>query len=322
MSPTSAVRFEGHPGRLVGCMLLLITTVFCGACERPDRAPAQKAAEAAGTEEQSADPSRPADGDPPAEPAPAIVPAPEVIPGFTKRRRNRQQMQEYLHDRTGLIFVWIPGGTFLMGSPGKGTVKSRSQPQHEVTLSPFLIAKYEVTQEAWERVMGTSPSHFRNKSNPVERVSWTDAAAFCGEDLELPTEAQWEFACRGGSKKPRPMLPIRDAWILSNSHGKAHRVGTKKPNQLGLYDMLGNVWEWCRNWTYRYRVEAAVDPEGPPRGKLRALRGGSWTHTHADARPTVRRAYAPDYCDDRVGFRPALSLDRHLETRNTTPGSR
>ena len=178
--------------------------------------------------------------------------------------------------------ILIPAGKFLMGD-GKD--------QYEVVISkPFYMGVTEVTQAQYEAVMGmgTNPSNFKGATNPVETVSWNDATAFCKKLSEktrqafrLPTEAEWEYACRAGTKT-RYSFGDSDsvlgdyAWVGINSDGKTHPVGQKKPNAWGLYDMHGNVYEWCADWFGSYSGGASTDPQGAASGKLRVLRGGAW----------------------------------------------
>ena len=191
-----------------------------------------------------------------------------------------------------LEMVLIPAGEFLMGSPDADkNAYDWEKPQHRVRITkPFFLGKYPVTQEQWEAVMGGNPSHFKGPQNPVERVSWDDCQEFLeksnslpskGGEFQLPTEAQWEYACRAGSKT-RCCFGDNEsglgeyAWYDKNSGKKTHPVGEKKPNAWGLYDMHGNVWEWCADWFDGYDAKAADDPAGPRTGSNRVGRGGSW----------------------------------------------
>ena len=187
----------------------------------------------------------------------------------------------------------------------------------------YYIGKYEVTQAQWRAVMGNNPAHFKGADCPVENVNWHDAMEFCkklndygyaprGYKFSLPTEAQWEYAARGGNKsKGYEYSGSNDinevAWNGDNSGDKPHDVGTKKPNELGLYDMSGNVWEWCLDWYDGYGDEKEVtDPQGPQSGSHRVIRGGSWRH-YANYCRVARRNYDdPDYRDNCYGFRLAL----------------
>jgi len=168
---------------------------------------------------------------------------------------------------------------------------SDEKPAHPVTLKkPFYMGKFAVTQEQYHAVIGTNPSHFKGKDNPVEMVSWDDAQRFCKklmkqmkQSVRLPTEAEWEYACRAGttttwhSGDTKADLG-RVAWYGENSSGKTHPVGQREPNVFRLYDMHGNVWQWCQDWYEEnyYRKSEAENPQGPAQGNLRLLRGGSW----------------------------------------------
>ena len=187
---------------------------------------------------------------------------------FEPLGRNEQGYPEYRHRQAGIVFVRVPGGTFSMGSSkDEQGSQPNERPQHEVRLDAFLIAKYEVNQREWEKVMRSSPSRFKGDDFPVERVSWEDCQEFCKEtDLSLPTEAQWEYACRAGSNGRFAGTGRLDdmGWYKDNSGSTTHAVGQKQPTAFGLYDMHGNVWEWC---------EDAFDEFS---SGYRVIRGGSW----------------------------------------------
>jgi formylglycine-generating enzyme required for sulfatase activity len=219
-------------------------------------------------------------------------------------------------------FVIIPAGEFLMGSSDNETGQDGDEgPQHTVRLSkPIAMAATEVTQEQYEHVMGTNPSKFRALHNPVEQVSWADAVAFCkklsdetGMNARLPSEAQWEYACRAGAKtgfrfgEDDKRLGSY-AWHIANSDSQTHPVATKKPNAWGLYDMHGNVYEWCRDWHNGYPVNSMTDPEGPAEGTYRVLRGGAWHSNQEHCRSTNRYRNTPDYWFNGIGFRIVLEL--------------
>ena len=187
--------------------------------------------------------------------------------------------------------VPISAGTFRMGS-GKGPFKDE-RPVHEVTISqPFYLGKYPITQEQWQAVMWNNPSRFKGAKRPVDGVSWKDARDFCrevsartGKTVRLPTEAEWEFACRAGSTTDYcfddgQATLAEYAWYESNSSGATHAVGEKRPNAWGLCDMHGNVWQWCQDWydPKYYANSPRVDPQGPARSDRGAhvLRGGAW----------------------------------------------
>jgi formylglycine-generating enzyme required for sulfatase activity len=305
------------------------------------------------------------------------TPPEREVQGFTFLARNPQGYPEYRHEKTGLVFVLLPGGTFLMGGTPEeeDTVREKGvpaadrekvkewlsdeKPRHRVTLGPFLIAKYEVTQGQWEQIVNAArregklsdskplPSYFANggKNLPVENVSWEECKALCDyAGLELPTEAQWEYACRAGSDTPiysgvfrivgicnSPDLDAI-AWYAGNSaatyegaldssgwqekqfnHTKAgpQPVGKKQPNAFGLYDMLGNVWEWCFDVYdgefYKKPEATEKDPKSEAGSGYRVLRGGSWVSGARGCRSAYRVGFAASFRWDYAGFRPALS---------------
>lgn len=220
-------------------------------------------------------------------------------------------------------FVKVEAGSFNMGNNDH----DGSRPVHRVTLSKdFYIGKYEVTQAQWQYVMGNNPSDHKGADRPVEEVSWNDAMAFCeklnnygyaprGYKFTLPTEAQWEFAARGGNKsKGYTYSGSNDlkevAWYSGNSYSEKHRdVGTKQPNELGLYDMSGNVYEWCLDiyGGYGYGDEKEVtDPQGPQDGSSRVCRGGCWRYGASSCRVANRDDHLLDCKHNDLGFRLAL----------------
>ncbi|MBR5323603.1 MAG: SUMF1/EgtB/PvdO family nonheme iron enzyme [Muribaculaceae bacterium] len=186
--------------------------------------------------------------------------------------------------------VYVEGGTFTMGAtPEQGSdVDDDEKPAHKVTLSSYYIGRYEVTQAQWRAIMGENPSKFTDYNNPVEQVSWSEAQEFCkklstltGKKYRLPTEAEWEYAARGGKKskgyKYSGSNNIEDvAWYKSNSGSKTHPVGQKQPNELGIYDMSGNVSEWCYDLYDSYTSSPQTNPTGPTSGSIHVNRGGSW----------------------------------------------
>ena len=210
----------------------------------------------------------------------------------------------------------IPGGEFLMGSPEKRGYADE-YPQHRVTLSAFYIGKYPITQAQWRAVMRTNPSHFNGNNHPVDSITWDEAVEFCrrlsyatNRNYRLPTEAEWEFACRAGTTTlynygDEEDLVMQYAWCLPNSGNHTHPVGEKKPNGWGLYDMHGNVWEWCQDWyggDY-YQYSPNVNPAGPTKGTSRVLRGGSWYSLPNYCRSAGRSNHQPELRDPLVGFR-------------------
>jgi formylglycine-generating enzyme required for sulfatase activity len=202
------------------------------------------------------------------------------------------------------------------------------RPVHEVTLSHgYGIGKYEVAQSEYQSIMGNNPSRFIGSSNPVERVSWHDATKFCekltarertagrlptGFEYRLPTEAEWEFAARGGVKSKGYKYSGSDnidsvAWYSGNSGVKTRKVGRKKPNELGIYDMNGNVWEWCRDWYGQYPNKSMIDPTGPSTGSRRVFRGGDVFFFAGGCHSTFRSFYTMSHIPDLLGFRIVLS---------------
>ena len=237
-----------------------------------------------------------------------------------------------LGDGVSLRLQPIRSGTFLMGSPVGELGRDQDEKQHEVRLSQgFWLGKYEVTQEQWDSIMDSNPSYFDAQDGrvPVEAVTWERAMEFCRKltDFEissgrlpggfrytLPTEAQWEYAARAGSKgrfnfgnNERELY--RAAWFSRNSMSKTHRVGEKLPNAWGLHDMHGNVWEWCLDWYEEYPEGSVTDPTGPNTGAYRVLRGGGWFDSAETCRSAFRRGYLPDLAGNLMGFRVALVKD-------------
>lgn len=216
--------------------------------------------------------------------------------------------------------VAVKGGTFTMGATSEQTgAYSDESPTHLVTLSDYYIGETEVTQELWQAVMGSNPSYFTgNLQRPVEEVSWNDCQTFItklnaltGETFSLPTEAEWEYAARGGNKAQGYLYSgsntIGDvAWYTSNSSSTTHPVKTKQANELGIYDMSGNVWEWCADWYGSYSSSAQTDPVGPSSGSDRVLRGGSWVHVAAYCRVADRNGFTPTGVGNNGGLRLSL----------------
>ena len=214
--------------------------------------------------------------------------------------------------------VTVDGGTFTMGAtPEQQNLYDDERPAHQVTLSTYAIGETEVTQALWQAVMGSNPSRRQGDDLPVERVSWDDCQKFIeklnaltGERFRLPTEAEWEYAARGGKRSKGYQysgsnMPGDVAWYYDNSGSKTHPVGTKRANELGLYDMSGNVWEWCQDWYGSYSDSAQTDPTGPVSGSLRVYRGGSWYLIARRCRVAFRGGFDASYRDDDLGFRLA-----------------
>ena len=242
----------------------------------------------------------------------------------------------------------IPAGTFMMGSPGTEPGRYTDETQYQVTLSAFNICKYQVTQEFYQLVMGSNPSYFDSNPSsgevqgrrPVENVSWYNAVSFCNElskleglnpaytisgtdvtwnrsanGYRLPTEAEWEYACRAGTTTAfnngvtqnwQNSAAVNElGWYSSNSGSRTHEVGKKQANKWGLYDMHGNVYEWCWDWYGTYPNTAETDPAGPSSGSYRVRRGGGWDSIAQNARSAYRVYGNPSNWGYRIGFRLA-----------------
>jgi formylglycine-generating enzyme required for sulfatase activity len=284
--------------------------------------------------------------------------------------RVEAQPPKELTNSIGMKLVLIPKGRFLMGSPGTETDRDKDELQHEVTISrDYYLGAYEVTQGQYEKVMGENPSYFQgakvagdSTNHPVETVSWEDAVEFCrrlsllpeekasGRGYRLPTEAEWEYACRAGSKAAysfgddnkklkdycwygdnsgRDFVNSKELWLQLGKDGRAylksllangnrtHVVGEKKPNAWGLYDLHGNVWEWCQDWYGEYAAEPTADPTGPSKGSDRVRRGGGWGNVAAFCRSASRLELDPTSRGNFLGFRLALSsLESESASRN------
>lgn len=221
-------------------------------------------------------------------------------------------------DADDVTWVALTGGTFLMGCKDEDQwceIGDGEFPQHEVTIGPFELMATEVTQELYAEITGLEPSYFEDCPQcPVENVTWDDAVAFC-EQLggRLPTEAEWEFAAWGGVDTlyycGNDEQCVDDiAWHSQNSYGKTHPIRQKTPNDYGLYDMLGNVFEWVEDWfdAEYYANSPAENPTGPASGETKVIRGGSWLfHYQGPLRASCREANDPDTPRSNVGFRCA-----------------
>jgi formylglycine-generating enzyme required for sulfatase activity len=281
-------------------------------------------------------------------PPPVMQPKPAPPPIVRPQPAAPQSYSEDLGNGIRLEMIAIPGGSFPMGSP-EGVGFDDERPQHRVTLAPFWLGKYVVTQAQWQAVMGSNPSRFKGADLPVEMVLWNDAVKFCemvsqrtGKSYRLPSEAELEYACRAGSNGQYcfgddEALLDEYAWYGNNSGrqrinadklweevggdgskywgrlekngNQTHPVGRKKPNAWGLYDMHGNVWEWCSDWySDSYYVECqkqgtVAGPAGPSAGSDRVIRGGSWDGHAVSCRSAARFRSAPVIRDDALGFR-------------------
>jgi uncharacterized protein (TIGR02996 family) len=233
----------------------------------------------------------------------------------------------------GMRFACIPPGTFLMGSPPTEKERNDDETQHRVTLTKgYFLAVYPVTQAQWQKVMGNNPSDFKGDDLPVEQVSWEDCREFCqklserdGKQYRLPTEAHWEYACRAGTTTPfyfgETISTDQANYNGDDVYGagkegeyryKSTPVGSFPPNAWGLYDLHGNVEEWCACWAYRirdYETGDITDPVGPSSGEYRMLRGGSWYQIPSKCRSAYRCKASPGYRHQLVGFRLCLDLD-------------
>ncbi|SFR93528.1 formylglycine-generating enzyme family protein [Anaeromicropila populeti] len=226
-----------------------------------------------------------------------------------------------LGDYVTMDFVRIEAGTFWMGSDAE-IGDSDETPKHMVTITqPFYIGKYEVTQEQWQEVMGTNPSEFIGEHNPVDSVSWEECQVFLkkleeitGFQYVLPTEAQWEYACRAGTNTAwhfgeDDSLLSQYAWCDTDPSKMTHPVGEKKPNEWGLYDMYGNVQEWCSDWyENKYLDENSVDPLGPSTGDSKVLRGGGWGESALYLRSAYRNCNGVEGKNNGIGFRCVMLI--------------
>ena len=217
--------------------------------------------------------------------------------------------------------VEVGGGTFTMGATSEqgSDAWDEEKPAHEVTLSDYYIGQTEVTQALWEAVMGSNPSDSKGDNLPVERVSWDDCQVFIqklnqltGKQFRLPTEAEWEYAARGGRKSRGYKYAGGNnidsvAWCDGNSGNETHPVATKQANELGIYDMSGNVWEWCSDWFGGYQSSSQSDPQGPSSGSRRVYRGGCSIFAWG-CRVSFRDCNTPDFCNTNLGLR--LSCNR------------
>jgi formylglycine-generating enzyme required for sulfatase activity len=216
--------------------------------------------------------------------------------------------------------IYIEPGRFTMGSPASEVGREDNETQHEVTITKgFYLGKYEVTQAQYQAVVGSNPSNWKEASRPVEQVTWNDATEFCnrltqraGKQVRLPTEAEWEYACRAGSTT-RFCFGDSDgglgeyAWFDGNSGNQTHAVGAMKPNAWGLYDMHGNVWEWCEDWYGSYPSGTVNDPTGRGSGRSRVMRGGSWDSDADYCSSASRNGIDPSLRDLDIGIRVAVA---------------
>lgn len=236
--------------------------------------------------------------------------------------------QSAIKTKSGLEMILVPSGSFIMGDK-KGEVDEKP---HKVFIDSFYIDKYLVTQEEYEKLMKVNPSRWKDKKNPVEQMRWSDAAKYCNarsqaeglkpcynlktwecnfdaDGYRLPTEAEWEYACRTGTDTSYsfgddPKKLRNYAWLKENSGNRPKPVGQKLPNTWGIYDMHGNVWEWCNDF-YKvdyYQESPEKNPRGPKSGETRVLRGGCWSSTPEQCRSAFRYHENPGYSDVCFGY--------------------
>jgi len=241
-----------------------------------------------------------------------------------------QQSDDMVVTVNGVSFkmIRVEGGAFTMGATSEqaSDAYDNEKPAHKVTLSTYYIGETEVTQELWQAVMGSNPSYFNGSSRPVEKVGWNDCQEFIrtlnqltGKNFRLPTEAEWEFAARGGIKSQNYKYSGSNdlnavVWFSENAEviGEnspdygTHVVKTKKPNELGIYDMSGNVCEWCSDRFGKYSSGAQTNPKGASSKSARVVRGGSWNYSGWRCRSSCRFKFSPDECRYNIGLRLVL----------------
>ena len=231
-------------------------------------------------------------------------------------------IQYKINKKITFVMLKVEGDTFTMGVSVSQDDDSESdeRPVHTVVLSDFYIGETEVAQNLWQLVMGSNPSYFVDASLPVEQVSWNDCQKFIerlndliGSDFRLPTEAEWEYAARGGNKRHGYKFAgsnnIDDvAWFVDNSEDKTHPIKLKDSNELGIYDMCGNVSEWCNDWYGNYSSGIRIDPQGPTSGTNRVCRGGRWNSYAVGCRITARASLRPENKTRYIGLRLAKSV--------------
>ena len=234
-----------------------------------------------------------------------------VTPSSTKRQTAQPAASPAKQQAVAQLIgnmVHVQGGTFAMGRTSSKAYwcDDSDKPAHQVTVGSFYICKYEVTQKLWKAFMGSNPSWTKADNMPVEWVNWVTAQkfirklnAFSGKKFRLPTEAEWEYAARGGNRSHNYLYSGSDdinavAWWQDNSGDKLHPVGTKRPNELGLYDMTGNVYEWCSDWQAPYTSGAQTNPKGPQTGSWRVMRGGNQSSSDSECGVMTRSQCLPD----------------------------
>ncbi len=250
--------------------------------------------------------------------------------GSKRQKSERKAVKNFHIGGVSFDMIWVEGGTFCMGATSEqgNDAYGDEEPVHSVTLSGYYIGKTEVTQALWESVMCSNPSTIQDNDLPVENVSWDDCQEFIrklnsltGQNFRLPTEAEWEFACRGGNNSRGYKYSGgndidnvawntdnsgRKSWLRGISGRRVHHVATKLPNELGIYDMSGNVFEWCSDWYGDYSIHAQTNPKGSDDGVYRVLRGGSWGINARSCRSSYRSGGSPSFRSSYLGLRLAL----------------
>lgn len=243
-----------------------------------------------------------------------------LLMGCSEPNQPKYPEVEYQVNGVDFKMILVEGGTFDMGATDEMENPWNDElPVHTVTVSDFYLCDVEVTQALWEALMDTNYSDFPGADLPVHEVSWNECQEFLrrlneltGEKFRLPTEAEWEFAARGGIYSNHTQFAGSDdidkvAWYEGNSHETPHPVAQKLPNELGLYDMSGNVWEWCSDYFDNYLEEEQKNPQGPDKGTYRVFRGGSWFGAERSTRISTRDRFLPDESNYNLGFRLALT---------------
>ena len=259
-----------------------------------------------------------------------VMPSCSTEAGSKRQKSERKAEKKFHIGGVSFDMIWVEGGTFCMGATSEqgDDAYGDEEPVHSVTLSGYYIGKTEVTQALWESVMCSNPSTIQDNDLPVENVSWDDCQEFIrklnsltGQNFRLPTEAEWEFACRGGNNSRGYKYSGgndidnvawntdnsgRKTWLRGISGRRVHHVATKLPNELGIYDMSGNVFEWCSDWYGDYSIHAQTNPKGSDDGVYRVLRGGSWGINARSCRSSYRSGGSPSFRSSYLGLRLAL----------------
>lgn len=241
----------------------------------------------------------------------------------TRRNYNENQLEQYQINVFAKLLdnmVFVDGGTFYMGNELEEGEMDQDANRHRVTIDPFFISRYEVTQELWTTVLDYNPAQFKDPQNPIENVSWEEVQQFIqklnnitGMNFRLPTEAEWEFAAKGGTfslgyRFAGSDFPKAVAWVDENSKFTTHNVAMKRPNELGIYDMSGNVAEWCQDFYQHdyYIISPEHNPKGPQVGNNHVNRGGSWVMDQKYAKTYSRNLASPKMKSQAIGFRLAM----------------